>query len=55
MYNALCEYKNTEGNCFLIMIQHDSTDIIDSTTVILHKAQKLTGGTNCVPPLTLRL
>ena len=31
MYNTLSEYKNTEINCFLIIIQHDNTDIIDTT------------------------
>ena len=36
MHSALCEYRITEGNCFLIIIHHDNTDIIDATTVILY-------------------
>ena len=39
MHSAFCKYKNTEGNCFLIIIQHDNTDIIDITTVIPHKTE----------------
>ena len=39
MHNALCEYNNTAGNCFAIIIHHDNTDIIDTTTVILQKTQ----------------
>ena len=39
MYSVLCEYKNMEGNCFLIIIHHANTDIIDNTTFILHKTQ----------------
>ena len=34
MYNAVCEYKNMEGNCFLI----------------LHKTRKTTGGATCGSP-----
>ena len=30
-------------------MQHDNTDIIDTTTVIFHKTQKLTGDTTCGP------
>ena len=52
MYNALCEYKNMENNCFLITIQHNNTDIIDITTNILNKTQKLIGGVTCNSPLT---
>ena len=44
MYNALCEYKNMEGNCFLITIQHNNTDIIDTTSIILHKSIKIWKG-----------
>ena len=39
MYNALWEYKNMKGQCFLIIIERANTDIIDTTTVILHKTQ----------------
>ena len=39
MYNALCEYKNVEGDCFWIIIHRDNTDIIDTTTAFLHKTQ----------------
>ena len=46
---------NTEGTCFIIIIQRNITDSIDITTVIIHKKQKLTGGTTCSPPLTLQL
>ena len=55
MHNALCEYKNTEGNCFLIIMQHVITDIIDITTVNPHNTQKLTGGETCGLSLTLWL
>ena len=38
MHNALCEYKNMEGK-IIINIDHNNTDIVDTTTVILHKTQ----------------
>ena len=54
MYNALCKYKNTEGNCFLNTI-HRNNFWYYWYYFLSSIRTKTTGGATYGPPLTIRL